>query len=211
MAVAEFAGVADSQVPVAQLAVYLGITERRIQQLAADNEIPPGEDGRYWLLESTKGYLAYLQKAAQGKAVSDDGKKKQGVQIELLQAQRDTAQMELDKKRGFLLPIDQVRDSTVRLLKILTEGADSLPDLLERKAGASGAVLNAVGEVCDQWRLRLFERATEILGGEVPAAFTPQVAAGVELEPEAATAAPAKKKRGRPRKVRPDSFTPPLI
>ncbi|WP_324887780.1 DUF1441 family protein [Polaromonas sp.] len=197
--------------PVAQLAVYLGITERRIQQLAADNEIPPGEDGRYWLLESTKGYLAYLQKAAQGKAVSDDGKKKQGVQIELLQAQRDTAQMELDKKRGFLLPIDQVRDSTVRLLKILTEGADSLPDLLERKAGASGAVLNAVGEVCDQWRLRLFERATEILGGEVPAAFTPQVAAGVELEPEAATAAPAKKKRGRPRKVRPDSFTPPLI
>ncbi|HYW57691.1 MAG TPA: DUF1441 family protein [Polaromonas sp.] len=196
---------------MAQLAVYLGITERRIQQLAADNEIPPGEDGRYWLLESTKGYLAYLQKAAQGKAVSDDGKKKQGVQIELLQAQRDTAQMELDKKRGFLLPIDQVRDSTVRLLKILTEGADSLPDLLERKAGASGAVLNAVGEVCDQWRLRLFERATEILGGEVPAAFTPQVAAGVELEPEAATAAPAKKKRGRPRKVRPDSFTPPLI
>ncbi|MDP3228505.1 MAG: DUF1441 family protein [Acidovorax sp.] len=207
---AEFAGVEDSQVPVAMLASYLGLTERRIQQLAADNEIPPGEDGKYWLLASTKGYLAYLQKAAQGKAVSDDGKKKQGVQIELLQAQRDSAQMELDKKRGLLLPIDQVRDGVVRLLKVLTEGADSLPDLLERKSGASGAVLNAVNEVCDQWRLRLFERATEVLGGEVAAALEPPVAR-VEATEVTAAEPPPKKKRGRPRKVAPDSFTPPLI
>lgn len=208
---AEFAGVADSQVPVAELARYLGLTERRIQQLAADGEIPPGKDGKYWLLESTKGYLVYLQKAAQGKAVSDDGKRKQGVQIELLQAQRDSAQMELDKKRGLLLPIDQVRESTVRLLKILTEGADSLPDMLERKAGASGAVLNAVNEVCDGWRLRLFERATEILGGEVAGAFEAPEARPEAVEAEAVADAPAKKKRGRPRKVKADSFTPPLI
>lgn len=208
---AEFAGVADSQVPVAELAKYLGLTERRIQQLAADGEIPSGKDGKYWLLESTKGYLAYLQKAAQGKAVSDDGKAKQAMQIQVLQNTRDKGQMELDKERGLLLPIDRVRESTVRLLKVLTEGADSLPDMLERKAGASGAVLNAVNEVCDGWRLRLFVRATEILGGEVAGAFEAPVARTETPEAEVVAEVPAKKKRGRPRKVKADSFTPPLI
>lgn len=209
--VTKFAGIADSLVPVALLATYWSLTDRRIQQLAAEGEIPPGEDGKYWLLASTKGYLAYLQKAAQGKAVSDDGKRKQGVQIELLQAQRDSVQMELEKKRGLLLPIDQVRDGTVRMLKVLTEGADSLPDLLERKTGANGTVLNAVNEVCDQWRLRLFERATELLGGAVAMGVDAPVA---RVEATAVTAEEpkaAKKRPGRPRKVKADTFTPPLI
>ncbi|MES2685690.1 MAG: DUF1441 family protein [Pseudomonadota bacterium] len=193
------------------LASYLGLTDRRIQQLAADGEIPPGEDGKYWLLASCKGYMTYLQRAAQGKAVSDDGKKKQGVQIELLQAQRDSAQMELDKKRGLLLPIDQVREGVVRLLKVLTEGADSLPDLLERKAGASGAVLNAVNETCDAWRLRLYERAVELLGGEI-LPLVEQPVARVEPTGIAETVEPpAKKKRGRPRKVKSDGFTPQML
>jgi phage terminase Nu1 subunit (DNA packaging protein) len=205
----ELEGTADWRVSVAQLALFLELTERRVQQLAADGVIPAGEGGQYWFLVSLKGYVSFLQQAAAGKAVSEEGKEKQRAQIDLLQAQRDTAQMVLDEKRGALIPVDAVRASTVQLLKVLTEGADSLPDLLERKTGITGVIVAAVNDVCDQWRLRLYERATQILGGEVIADQRPAVQASALVEE--VEAQPAKRRVGRPRKNRPDAFTPSLI
>ena len=206
----ELVGTADWRVSVAQLALFLELTERRVQQLAADGVIPAGEGGQYWFLISLKGYVSFLQQAAAGKAGSEEGKEKQRAQIALLQAQRDTAQMVLDEKRGALIPVDAVRSATVQLLKVLTEGADSLPDLLERKTGITGVIVAAVNDVCDQWRLRLHERATQILGGEVIADQRPGVQASA-LVPEDVEALPTKKRVGRPRKNRPDAFTPTLI
>ena len=158
------AGTTDWRVSVTTLASYLDITERRVQQLAAEGEIPESEGGQYLLLGSTKGYVAYLQKAAQGKAVSDDGKEKQRAQTSLLQIQRDKAQIELDKSRGQLVEIEAQRANTIKLLKVLVEGSDSLPDLLERKTGVTGAIIEAVTEVCIQWRQQLYENAMVMMG-----------------------------------------------
>lgn len=213
------AGTTDWRVSVTTLASYLDITERRVQQLAAEGEIPESEGGQYLLLGSTKGYVAYLQKAAQGKAVSDDGKEKQRAQVSVLQIKRDNDQIELDRKRGALVTVDEHRACVVKLVKVLTEGSDSLPDLLERKTGVTGAVIEAVSDVCIQWRQRIYEQAVVMMGGEViPDAPAPKEnkktpaldAPSTDANPEDVSI-PTKRKRGRPRKVTTDSFTPQLI
>jgi hypothetical protein len=208
------AGTTDWRVSVTTLASYLDITERRVQQLAAEGEIPESEGGQYLLLGSTKGYVAYLQKAAQGKAVSDDGKEKQRVQVNLLQLQRDDKQTDLDVKRKAFVPDGDHRAVIVKLIKVLTEGSDSLPDLLERKTGVTGAVIEAVSEVCLSWRQRVYELTMVALGGEViPDAplqkENKKIPALDALLPDAEPS--TKRKRGRPRKVNTDSFTPQLI
>jgi phage terminase Nu1 subunit (DNA packaging protein) len=221
-----FAGVNDWGVPVAHLAQYLDLTERRVQQLVNEGVIPKPEAKLYRFLECVKGYNAYLQQCAAGKAVSDEAKEKQSAQIGLLQAQRDSAQMELDKKRGALIPADQVREGVVKLVRILSEGADGLPDMLERKAGMSGQALTIVSTVMDSWRMRLYEEATKLLGGEVipdepqpkknkkkTVRSAPVVHTDTQLqaldEPDADL--PQKRKPGRPRLVQKDQFTPSLI
>lgn len=224
-----FAGVNDWGVPVAHLAQYLDLTERRIQQLVTEGVIPKPDAKQYRFLECVKGYNAYLQQCAAGKAVSDEAKEKQNAQIGLLQAQRDSAQMELDKKRGALIPADEVRSGVVKLVRVLSEGADGLPDILERKAGLSGQALAQVGVVMDAWRMRLFEIATEVLGGEVvsdapqpktnkrkPASKKPVVHTDTQTPAAEALEAPdadqpQKRKPGRPRLVQKDQFTPSLI
>lgn len=223
-----FGGVSDWVVPVALLADFLGLTERRVQQLAVELVIPVPEGGRYKFLESVKGYNSYLQQCAAGKAVSDEAKEKQAAQIGLLQAQRDSAQMAVDVKRGALVPADQVRSLTVQLIRVLSEGADGLADLLERKAGLSGEALVQVATTTDQWRMRLYDSATQALGGEViadePAADKPRKKPTKKQIKELLVHAPArvelinsnlddapKRRRGRPRLVQKDSFTPDLI
>ena len=203
-------GIADWRMPVGQLAKFLDLTERRIQQLAADGVIPAGEEGGYLFLASLKGYVSFLQQAAAGKAVSDEAKEKQRLQIDLLQAQRDTAQMALDEKRNALIPVEDMRGATVKVLKVLTEGVDSLPDLLERKIGVPGNVVSAVAEVCDQWRMRLYQRATKMLGGEVLPDAPPAVQTSALLDDDLEEQ-PAKGRVGRPRLVQADPFTPPLL
>jgi phage terminase Nu1 subunit (DNA packaging protein) len=211
------AGTMDWRVSVTTLASYLDITERRVQQLAADREIPPSESGQYLLLESAKCYIAYLQQAAQGKAVSDDGKEKQRAQTDLLKIQRDKAQMDYDIKRGALITGDEHRAVSVKLVTILSEGANSLPDLIERKTGVTGAVVDAVSKVCDQWRMNLYEQAVTMLGGtaeqdiELPTTTDRSADTAVPIELDPVIDEPPQKKRGRPRKIKADGFTPDLI
>lgn len=224
-----FAGVNDWPVPVAHLAQYLDLTERRVQQLVVEGVIPKPDAKQYRFLESVKGYNAYLQQCAAGKAVSDEAKEKQSAQIGLLQAQRDSAQLALDVKRGALVPAELVRASTVQLVRVLSEGADSLADALERKAGLTGDVLVQVSVITDQWRTRLFETATEMLGGEVIADLPAEKktnkkkiakktkSAAVHTDAQIAAVVvpdaepPAKRPRGRPRLVQKDQFTPELL
>lgn len=221
----DLVGADDWRVSVAQLAGFLELTERRVQQLAADGVIPAGDNGQYLFLASLKGYISLLQQASAGKAVSDEAKEKQRIQSELLREQRDKVAMANATSRRDLVEAGQVRDATVRLLKVLTEGADSLPDLLERKKGITGEVVTAVGEVCDQWRVRLYQRATEALGGEgaaqsLLAASVPALAnldaASIDSQTqadaaEAELAEQAKRKPGRPRLVQDDGRTPGLF
>ena len=242
---------AATAVTALKIAEFLGLTERRVQQLADEGVIKRGVDrGQYLFLPSVKAYIEYLQGLAAGKAVSDEGKERQIEQIGLLRVNREKGQVDLDAKRRVLVPFEEIRGLGVALAKVLAEGADGLADLLERKAGLTGDALVQVGVVADQWRMRLYENASQVLGGDVIAdALLPNSAlsnaprkkptkkqikqamqqAGNDLNNAASDAAglhvqalaqavgdadlivPEKRKRGRPRLVQSDRFTPDLI
>jgi phage terminase Nu1 subunit (DNA packaging protein) len=201
-----------------KLAEFFVLSPRRIRQLLDDGHVVRAADGKnFEFLPSVKAYIAYLQQAAQGKAVSDDGKEKQRAQTDLLKIQRDKAQMDYDIKRGALITGDEHRAVSVKLVTILSEGANSLPDLIERKTGVTGAVVDAVSKVCDQWRMNLYEQAVTMLGGtaeqdiELPTTTDRSADTAVPIELDPVVDEPPQKKRGRPRKIKADGFTPDLI
>jgi phage terminase Nu1 subunit (DNA packaging protein) len=205
-------------IPLEKLADFLGLTPRRVRQLLDEGHVVRAADGKnFEFLPSVKAYIAYLQQAAQGKAVSDDGKEKQRAQTDLLKIQRDKAQMDYDIKRGALITGDEHRAVSVKLVTILSEGANSLPDLIERKTGVTGAVVDAVSKVCDQWRMNLYEQAVTMLGGtaeqdiELPTTTDRSADTAVPIELDPVIDEPPQKKRGRPRKIKADGFTPDLI
>jgi phage terminase Nu1 subunit (DNA packaging protein) len=202
-----------------KLAEFFVLSPRRIRQLLDDGHVVRAADGKnFEFLPSVKAYIAYLQQAAQGKAVSDDGKEKQRAQTDLLKINRDKAQMDYDIKRGVLITDDEHRAVSVKLVTILSEGANSLPDLIERKTGVTGAVVDAVAKVCDQWRMGLYEQAVTLLGGTVEqeiavptATNNDSASAAVPIELDPVVEEPKQKKRGRPHKIQADGFTPELI
>jgi phage terminase Nu1 subunit (DNA packaging protein) len=201
-----------------ELADFLGLSDRRVRQLLDEGHVIAAVDGKgLQFLPSVKSYIAYLQQAAVGKSVSDEGKDKQRAQTDLLKIQRDKAQMDYDIKRGALITGDEHRAVSVKLVTILSEGANSLPDLIERKTGVTGAVVDAVSKVCDQWRMSLYEQAVTMLGGtaeqdiELPTTTDRSADTAVPIELDSVVDEPPQKKRGRPRKIKADGFTPELI
>lgn len=195
-----------STVRIDKLAEFLGLSPRRVRQLVEDGTISAAIDKEFDFLPSVKQYIVYLQQCSAGKAVSDEAKEKQAAQIGLLQAQRDSAQIALDIKRGALVPAEAVRSAATQLVRVLSEGADSLADILERKVGLSGEALVQVSQVTDQWRTQLHERAVDILGASVlPDTPTKPVRASAPRPDR------PPKPRGRPRTVQKDKFTPDLV
>jgi phage terminase Nu1 subunit (DNA packaging protein) len=107
-----------------ELADFLGLSDRRVRQLLDEGHVIAAVDGKgLQFLPSVKSYIAYLQQAAVGKTVSDEGKDKQRAQTDLLKIQRDKAQMDYDIKRGALITDDEHRAVSVKLVTILSEGA----------------------------------------------------------------------------------------
>lgn len=98
---------ADRNVTAKQLAYLFNITERRVQQLAADGTIRKEGRGRYNLVESVRGYVKFLQEVAagtQGEKESDYG----DARTEKMRADADKSIMEAAVLAGKLIPVDIV-------------------------------------------------------------------------------------------------------
>ncbi len=145
----------------------LSLEERRVYDLQREAVVVKYDDGSYNLTASAHNYIRKLQQAAAGKALSDEAKSRVTADVELTVAKKTRLQMDIDERAGLLVPATSVHDSAVKIMRVLAEGASSLPDLMERKAGLLPETLAVVAKVTDQWRLALFERCIEALGGKV--------------------------------------------
>lgn len=97
----------DRNVGVSQLAYLFRVTERRIQQLAAEGIIQKKARGRYNLVESVRGYVQFLQDIAsgsQGEKETDYG----DARTQKMRADADKAIMETAQLAGNLIPADIV-------------------------------------------------------------------------------------------------------
>ena len=113
-------------VPVAHLAKIFSLTERRIQQLAADDIIPRAERGQYPFLESVTGYIKFLQERAFGK--SDNSTDSHHERTRYLKAKADLTELDVQERNGDLISASAVRDQDFKLARILRNNLQSIPD-----------------------------------------------------------------------------------
>ena len=99
---------AERNVTAKQLAYLLnGVTERWVQQLAADGIVKKEARGRYNLVESVRGYCAYMQDINKG-ADSDRETDYGDARTQKMRADADKSIMEAAQLAGNLIPADIV-------------------------------------------------------------------------------------------------------
>ena len=90
----------ETEVSTTELACVLGITGRRIRQLAEDGQLEKASKGRFLLCESVQCYIAALSK---GGASEDDRKMQKAIRaadVTLKASKAQIAKMEADELRG---------------------------------------------------------------------------------------------------------------
>ena len=92
--------------PVSTIAKLFNLTERRVQQLASEGVIPKPERGKYDLVASVRGYIAYLQDRAFGKEITHVDAHQE--RARLLKAQADKTELEVKTLKSELIPSNEV-------------------------------------------------------------------------------------------------------
>jgi hypothetical protein len=90
------------------LATLLGISRRRVQQLAQDSIIPAPTGYQYDVTESVLGYITFLQKAVEMQGSGSSNEALKAARVALLKSQKRAADLAYQEKAGKLLPIDDV-------------------------------------------------------------------------------------------------------
>ena len=91
----------SSSCSLRELADFLALTPRRVQQLAGDGVIPKDERGRYRFVDAVRGYIKYLQDRGEGRSEEDGPAINQ--RERLVRAQADRAELELRQLNGDLV------------------------------------------------------------------------------------------------------------
>lgn len=146
--------------PTSTIAKLLMLTERRVQQLTAENVIPRAERGRYELVPAVQGYIRYLQDR---RAVSDTGSGDpiSDAKMRLLKARARAAEAEADQLEGKLLDRAEVERSwttlvlnmRARMLAIPTRAAPRVlaaQSLAEASALLEQFITDALNELAQQ-------------------------------------------------------------
>ena len=94
--------------PAKTIANLFNLTERRVQQMAAEGIIPKAERGKYELVGCVRGYIKYLQERAFGK---DVGQSDTFIErARLLRAKADEAEIDAKVKGKDYAPISTLCD-----------------------------------------------------------------------------------------------------
>lgn len=153
---------ATTIVGVTELANVLGISTRRIQQLAKEGVIPKAGHGKFNVDAARQAYKAYLDGAVSGGDLDSDNDK-----ARLLKAQADRAEYEaelarlkVDEQSGALIPAEEVAEAWGKLVsnvkaKLLTVPSAVAPELFtsasaqEIEAGIRAAISAALTELSE--------------------------------------------------------------
>lgn len=141
--------------PPETLAKLLNLTPRRIQQLANEGVIPRAERGRYDVLRSVKGYVAYLQDLSQGRRgeLHDIAKTRQ----RLLQFQADRAEIEIQLMRGDMVRTEDVMAYLQPMLGHFRARLLSLPNAVAPQVMAC----KSLTEIQELLRVTMYEALNE--------------------------------------------------
>ena len=117
----------ETEVSSSELACVLGITARRIRQLAEDGVLNRISEGRFNLADSVQSYMATLDKR---KSVSSSEQEKLEVEISFKKARAIKATLEAKELQGKMHRSEDVAALTEDLIYSLRSGLMALPGRL---------------------------------------------------------------------------------
>jgi phage terminase Nu1 subunit (DNA packaging protein) len=181
------APMSDSQAglyPAGVIAKLLLLTDRRVQQLAAEGVIPKAERGRYALAPAVQGYVKYLKDRAIG--ADAEGGDAENAKHRLIKARARMAELEADTLEGKLLDRTEVEQAwktlvlnmRAKLMAIPVRAAPqmvTLPSIMQAAALLERLVTEALNELADQPIEGTFAAPADDVSG---AAESSQVSAG---------------------------------
>lgn len=139
-------------VTVTQLAEETGLSRETVGKRLREAKVTPsGKRGSYPLYRLRDALTAVLQLDEQE---ADPERLDPFKRHAFYKAERERRQLEVDS--GHLIPAGEVETERARVMKILTQGIETLPDVLERDMGLQPAVVAKIEELCDKHREALY-------------------------------------------------------
>lgn len=126
----------ETEVNTTELATVLGVTARRVQQLAQDGTIETHRRGYFILCDAVQRYIAF---AAKGSGNRDQERAKLDAEVRLKEAKADEAELELAEVRGQMHRAEDVEAMTADLIFAVRGALMALPGRLAVDVSATTA------------------------------------------------------------------------
>jgi phage terminase Nu1 subunit (DNA packaging protein) len=117
----------ETEISTTELAVVLGLTARRVQQMAQDGTITPVRRGRFHLCDSVQQYIKFLSKE---KDTNPQEKERQDAEISIKKAKAIVAVLEAKELQGKMHRSEDVADMTEDLIYTIRGMLLALPGRL---------------------------------------------------------------------------------
>lgn len=151
----------DTEVNAKELAAVLGVTVRRVQEIAADEHIfDRCSRGRYKLCECVQKYMLWKSKSRpSSEAIADAERARAVAEAELKQAKAGIAQLELDELKGKMHRAEDVQALTNDMIYGICSDLNAFPGRVSMDvapemtpAEASAILRKEVNAMMDSWK-----------------------------------------------------------
>ncbi|WP_050697988.1 hypothetical protein [Anaeromassilibacillus senegalensis] len=118
----------ETEVSTTELAMVLGVTARRVQQMAQDGTTPPAKRGCFLLCDSVQRYISFL--SSREREASSQDKEKQDAEVSIKKAKATIAVLEAKELQGKMHRNEDVAAMTEDLIYTIRGMLVALPGRL---------------------------------------------------------------------------------
>jgi terminase small subunit / prophage DNA-packing protein len=136
----------NERISAADLAALLGLSERRLRDLAAAGILARAARGQYRFGASVRQYVAHLREIAAGRGSAAGDLDLVQERARLAKERADATAMKNAISRGELLPADEVERTWTALLREVRSGCLALPPRIGSRLGLDRAGVDIVRE-----------------------------------------------------------------
>lgn len=117
----------ETEVSTTELASILGVTARRVQQMAQDGTIVPVTRGRFGLADSVQRYITFVTKPTIDKDDAKVEKAKRMSEMQIKAAKATVAKLEAEELKGKMHRSEDVAAMTEDLIYTIRGALNALP------------------------------------------------------------------------------------
>lgn len=132
-----------TDVSTTELAMILGVTARRVQQMAQDGTLPTVQRGRFLLAESVQRYITFLSKGESSEEDKRNEKIKSTAEATLKASKARIAKMEADELSGKMHRSEDVAAMTEDLIFSIRSMLVALPGRMAVDVAAASSAAEA--------------------------------------------------------------------